>query len=193
MQSISRCPPLMLCLTVCVQLLSQIAMKQKMVAGDEEYQEPNRLVQTVLAGIVVTTVVLSVGTYLILISAVIHEKYRQAAEKGRRTAPGGSGEQLGVSRQTIIAIENDKYNPTLELAMKISRLLALHVDEIFFFRRLAECSSQNSGRSDPDLPLFRTFVRRNFLFIGKNHCIIDLCHKAGGRLYPRPVSVFWRK
>lgn len=41
-------------------------------------------------------------------------------------------QQLGVSRQTIIAIENDKYNPILELAMKISRLLALHVDEIFF-------------------------------------------------------------
>ena len=41
-------------------------------------------------------------------------------------------QQLGVSRQTIIAIENDKYNPTLELAMKISRLLVLHVDEIFF-------------------------------------------------------------
>lgn len=39
---------------------------------------------------------------------------------------------LGVSRQTIIAIENDKYNPTLELAMKIARLLGLHVDEIFF-------------------------------------------------------------
>ncbi len=40
--------------------------------------------------------------------------------------------QLGVSRQTIIAIENDKYNPTLELAMKIAKLLNLHVDEIFF-------------------------------------------------------------
>ena len=40
--------------------------------------------------------------------------------------------ELGVSRQTIIAIENDKYNPTLELAMKIARLLKLHVDEIFF-------------------------------------------------------------
>ena len=37
----------------------------------------------------------------------------------------------GVSRQTIIAIENDKYNPTLELAMKIARLLRLHVEEIF--------------------------------------------------------------
>ena len=38
---------------------------------------------------------------------------------------------LGVRRQTIIAIENDKYNPTLELAMKIARLLRLHVEEIF--------------------------------------------------------------
>ena len=38
---------------------------------------------------------------------------------------------LGVSRQTIIATENDKYNPTLELAMKIARLLRLHVEEIF--------------------------------------------------------------
>ena len=40
--------------------------------------------------------------------------------------------ELGVSRQTIIAIENDKYNPTLELAMKIAKLLKLHVDNIFF-------------------------------------------------------------
>ncbi len=39
--------------------------------------------------------------------------------------------QLGVSRQTIIAIENDKYNPTLELAMKIAKLLNLHVEDIF--------------------------------------------------------------
>ena len=35
--------------------------------------------------------------------------------------------QLGVTRQTIIAIENDKYNPTLELAMKIARLLNKNV------------------------------------------------------------------
>lgn len=39
---------------------------------------------------------------------------------------------LGVTRQTIIAIENDKYDPTLELAMKPSALLKLHVDEIFY-------------------------------------------------------------
>ena len=40
--------------------------------------------------------------------------------------------QLGVSRQTIIAIENDKYNPTLELAMKLAKLLGQKVEDIFF-------------------------------------------------------------
>ena len=38
---------------------------------------------------------------------------------------------LDVSRQTIIAIENDKYNPTLELAMKIAKLVKMHVEDIF--------------------------------------------------------------
>lgn len=39
---------------------------------------------------------------------------------------------LGVTRQTIIAIENNRYNPTLALAMKIARLLKRPVEEIFF-------------------------------------------------------------
>ncbi|HNT03464.1 MAG TPA: helix-turn-helix transcriptional regulator [Bacillota bacterium] len=38
---------------------------------------------------------------------------------------------LGVTRQTIIAIENDKYNPTLELAMKLARFLESSVEDIF--------------------------------------------------------------
>jgi putative transcriptional regulator len=40
--------------------------------------------------------------------------------------------ELGVSRQTIIAIENDKYDPTLELAMKLAKRLGRPVEEIFF-------------------------------------------------------------
>ena len=39
---------------------------------------------------------------------------------------------LEVSRQTIIAIENNKYDPTLALAIELARLLDLHVDELFF-------------------------------------------------------------
>lgn len=38
---------------------------------------------------------------------------------------------LGVSRQTIIAIENDKYNPSLELAIKLARHLHTTVEELF--------------------------------------------------------------
>jgi putative transcriptional regulator len=40
-------------------------------------------------------------------------------------------EKVDVTRQTIIAIENNKYNPTLELAIKLGRLFDKHVDEIF--------------------------------------------------------------
>ncbi len=39
---------------------------------------------------------------------------------------------LGVSRQTIVAMENNKYDPTLELAMKVARLLGRPVEDIFF-------------------------------------------------------------
>ena len=38
---------------------------------------------------------------------------------------------LGVTRQTVIAIENNKYDPTLELAMKISEYFQMSVNEIF--------------------------------------------------------------
>lgn len=38
---------------------------------------------------------------------------------------------LEVSRQTINAIENDKYSPTLELAMKLAKYLNTTVEELF--------------------------------------------------------------
>lgn len=40
--------------------------------------------------------------------------------------------RVGVTRQTIIAIENDRYNPTLELAMKLAKLFNTPVEEIFY-------------------------------------------------------------
>lgn len=38
---------------------------------------------------------------------------------------------LGVSRQTVNAVENDKYDPTLALDMKLARLLETPVEELF--------------------------------------------------------------
>ncbi|MBE6064432.1 helix-turn-helix transcriptional regulator [Clostridium cochlearium] len=39
--------------------------------------------------------------------------------------------KMNVTRQTINAIENNKYNPTLELAMKLAKFLQTSVEELF--------------------------------------------------------------
>lgn len=39
--------------------------------------------------------------------------------------------KLGVSRQTINAIETEKYDPSLPLALRIARLFKQPVEEIF--------------------------------------------------------------
>jgi putative transcriptional regulator len=40
-------------------------------------------------------------------------------------------ERLDVSRQTVISIENGKYDPSLPLAFKIARVFGLPIEEIF--------------------------------------------------------------
>jgi putative transcriptional regulator len=55
--------------------------------------------------------------------------------KDRKLRQEDLAEKLGVTRQTIIAIENDKYDPTLELAMKISEFFGVSVNDIFHLSR----------------------------------------------------------
>jgi putative transcriptional regulator len=40
-------------------------------------------------------------------------------------------ERVGVTRQTIIAIEQGRYSPTLEMAFQISRVFRVPLDEVF--------------------------------------------------------------
>ena len=42
-------------------------------------------------------------------------------------------DRLGVSRQTVIAIESNKYLPSLGLAFKISKLFKINIEEIFSY------------------------------------------------------------
>jgi putative transcriptional regulator len=42
-------------------------------------------------------------------------------------------DQTGVTRQTIVAIENGKYSPTLELAFRITRVFNVPLEEVFSF------------------------------------------------------------
>jgi putative transcriptional regulator len=41
-------------------------------------------------------------------------------------------QRLGVSRQTVIAIENGRYDPSLPLAFKIARQFRARIEDIFF-------------------------------------------------------------
>jgi putative transcriptional regulator len=49
----------------------------------------------------------------------------------REWSQGDLAEKLAVSRQTINAIETEKYDPSLPLALKIGKLFKLPVEQIF--------------------------------------------------------------
>ena len=42
-------------------------------------------------------------------------------------------DKVGVTRQTIIAIEKDKYSPSLEVAFKISNIFNAPLEEVFIY------------------------------------------------------------
>lgn len=44
---------------------------------------------------------------------------------------GELARRLGVSRQTINAVETDKYDPSLPLALRMAKLFAVPVDQLF--------------------------------------------------------------
>ncbi len=45
---------------------------------------------------------------------------------------------VGCTRQTIVALEKEKYNPSLFLAIKIARVLDVSVDELFNLEEKSE-------------------------------------------------------
>jgi len=49
-------------------------------------------------------------------------------------------ERVGVTRQTIIAIEQGRYSPTLEMAFRIARVFRVPLDEVFQYPEDQEAS-----------------------------------------------------
>lgn len=49
----------------------------------------------------------------------------------REWSQGDLAEKLRVSRQTINAIETEKYDPSLPLAFTIAKLFGMKIEEIF--------------------------------------------------------------
>ena len=51
--------------------------------------------------------------------------------EGQGWSQGELARRLGVSRQTINAVETDKYDPSLPLALRMSKLFGVPVPELF--------------------------------------------------------------
>ncbi len=54
--------------------------------------------------------------------------------KARRLSQAELAEAVSVTRQTIISLENGRYNASLLLAHKIARYFGLSIEEVFIFR-----------------------------------------------------------
>lgn len=57
------------------------------------------------------------------------KKYRQLKELTQEQL----AEKVGVRRETIMRLEKAQYNPSLKLAVDISRVLDVPIEEIFVF------------------------------------------------------------
>jgi len=66
----------------------------------------------------------------------LRARYRMSQEELAR--------RVGVTRQTIIAIENGKYLPSLKLAFKIARVFGMKIEDIFIYNEEEEDSDSHS-------------------------------------------------
>jgi putative transcriptional regulator len=61
----------------------------------------------------------------------ITNRIRELREQRSQMSQAALGEAIGVTRQTIIAMEQGRYSPSLESAFRIARLFGVGVEEVF--------------------------------------------------------------
>ncbi|MBQ4044198.1 MAG: helix-turn-helix transcriptional regulator [Clostridia bacterium] len=66
----------------------------------------------------------------------MHNKVKELREKAGLTQKE-LGERVGVSRQAIIAVETDRFDPSLWLAHDLAKFFGISIEELFDFERSA--------------------------------------------------------
>lgn len=59
----------------------------------------------------------------------------------RRVTQEELAEAVGVTRQTIISLENGRYNASLQLAHRLALYFGMSIEELFLFEEEQACSS----------------------------------------------------
>ncbi|WP_314330519.1 helix-turn-helix transcriptional regulator [Abiotrophia defectiva] len=62
--------------------------------------------------------------------------------QSRKLSQLALGKEVGVARQTINLIENDKYNPSLDLCLKLAYALETDLNTLFWEVELHESTTQ---------------------------------------------------
>ena len=65
---------------------------------------------------------------------VLENKLKEFRFKRGQMTQEELADALGVSRQTILAIEHGKFNPSIVLALRLARFFGITVEEIFMLR-----------------------------------------------------------
>lgn len=61
----------------------------------------------------------------------ITNRIKQLREKHGGLSQAALAKEIGVTRQTVIAIEQGRYSPSLESAFRISRVFGVGLEEVF--------------------------------------------------------------
>ncbi|MEZ0118386.1 UNVERIFIED_ORG: putative transcriptional regulator [Heyndrickxia coagulans] len=69
------------------------------------------------------------------------KKYRKKKQMSQEEL----AKKCNVTRQTINAIENSKYDPSLRLAILISQILEVRINELFIFDSINETIERKDG------------------------------------------------
>ena len=65
----------------------------------------------------------------------LKNKLREVRQQGEGMTQQALADLVGVSRQSIIAIESGKYSPSLELAIKIAEVFDCEIRELFWLEQ----------------------------------------------------------
>ena len=58
--------------------------------------------------------------------------------KAKKISQQELAQLVGVRRETIVHLENNRYNPSLEMALKIAEIFDCHVEELFQLKKETE-------------------------------------------------------
>ena len=61
----------------------------------------------------------------------ITNRVRALREQHKAMSQAALGEAIGVTRQTVIAIEQGRYSPSLESAFRIARVFGVGLEDVF--------------------------------------------------------------